>query len=223
MKAKPGRLWPALAAGLLVGIAGVGLTLPREPAGSTQAAPPVNRVLDRRIDHYQEGEDGRRVARLEGTLEQAGDGVRYVLTASAFGNAIEPPPGYEGVPGANEITARELDRLLASGVVTARTREIVSGIVRPAPIEAGARESIPVRRVGRDGRLELDGRTYERYASGLRIESEILRPGHYELEVCVAGEVRLQSRFRVAHDAKKSRIETLAGMGGRHRTKRSAP
>ena len=169
----------------------------RAEAGGTPATRTPGRVLDARHAWFLEDEDSRRVAALRAEIREGADGVRLRLDIRAEAPGVEPPPGWEGVAGANRISARELGRLLAEGGVEARLTRLQDGARTAVTLAAGAPRSLPVRTLGPDGRVDFEARTAEPLVPSATIDSEPLSPGRYQLTLSTEGEVRLVCGVRV--------------------------
>lgn len=188
---------------------------PPEHVATTHVA--TTHVVDERVTSYFEDEDGRPVARMTARLLRAEGGVRMEYRASAFSPEIEPPPGAEGVPGSNQTTAREIDALLASGSIRLRLEDLDRAAHTDVQVVPGAKQHVPLRTVGPDGRIDFRARSREHYRSAFRGLSGVLPDGRYQLRVESDGRVRAQCRFVVRDGGGK----ILQFEGVRHPRKRS--
>ncbi len=204
-------LWGGIIGASLCGILGptfVTSAAQRPEANEVREAPPPD---VQRVGHFIELEDGRRLARLDGWLRR---GERYRLTIGATGSDVEPLPGWRGVAGANTLTAQELDALLRDGALAAYVVRR-DGSNTEATVRAGARERLPIRKTGADGRVDFRARTDEAHVTRIEVDTGVLAFGTYTLEIEARGEVRLRSEFRLGDDG--GAIVTFETTGGLHR------
>ncbi len=170
-------------------------------------------VLAVRRDAFLELEDGRAIARVDSRLHRRGDLMTLSVAVDAEGPLVEPLPGLEGVPGANERTAAEIDALLAAGeisacVVLGSGRRLDGRVVPAKPTH------LLTRRLDRDGRIDFEART-RAYVAGFTVVVEGLPVGTHRLEVSARGEVRLTGSFRVERD--RGSLAGFTATGGLHR------
>jgi len=126
----------------------VPFVVPRRPA----------RVLDARTaPYYEDATVPRPVASVLAELVEDVGSLRLRVTVSAVGDEVDPLPGLEGVYGVNLRTAEELDRLLRSDALRLVLRH--AGAQLPGSLESVQRDRLPARRVGPDGRFELEAVT----------------------------------------------------------------
>jgi len=167
-------------------------------------------VLDSRRIDYLEGEgDERAVAEVRAVLVRDGEEVRLRITASALGPFVDPPAGFEGVRGANPITAREMEALLEERAI--RASSIVDGGSRAVPFRfrEGTRASLPERRRLPDRSVSPPRPGREIRLVEIVAESGPLEEGLHETEMLVRGAPRLQLRYRVTDEG--GRILDLRG------------
>jgi hypothetical protein len=162
-------------------------------------------VLDaRRADVREDEGGGRAVAEARACLVRDGDGIRLRVVASALGPFVDPPPGFEGVRGANAITAREMESILREGAIRARTR--VRGADR-APtfrFREGRRATFPERRrLPARGGVSPPRPGREVLLAELVAESDPLGEGVHETEFLVRDVPRLVVRYVVSGGAGK--------------------
>ncbi len=158
-------------------------------------------VLDARRFDYMEAHEGRPNAAVEVVLREAGGGARLEVNVSAAGPSVEPPPGWEGRRGGNEITARELGAIARSGRLTGATCHVASGVESAGSWREGARGRLPVRRLLPDDTIDHHAWSSEEMLLGLALESLLSRQGLHRTEWRVDGEVRLVIDVRIGGDS----------------------
>jgi hypothetical protein len=204
-----------LPAPLLAGVLVVGLSTERAPwevhTGATELrdSSGTSRVLDRREADFCEGEEARVVAALEATLVRERGRNILRLRASALGPRVDAAPGAEGLRGANGITAREIESLLAGGRAQVRVHRDghAAGTGR---VRAGRCGEVPRRRLLADGRVEHRG--HRSSPVEVVFEAALSETGRHRVEVWVAGEERV--RVEVVVHGHGGRVLSLQGLGG---------
>jgi hypothetical protein len=150
-------------------------------------------VLDERTaDFHEHEEPDRVVAALRATLLRQGERTWLRITASANGPRVDPPPGAEGVRGANLITSEELASILDLRRATVRVGGRETGRV-----VAGRSAVVPERRLDADGRV-----THVAAGGGPRVveavfEAPLEGDGRFDVEIVVDGRVRASAACRV--------------------------
>jgi hypothetical protein len=169
-------------------------------SGPREERPPraaAVRVLDERDADYREDVDpSRAVARWTARIvrEEGPEGERTLLRMafSAVGPRVVPPPGVEGLAGANAITAEEIESILDGGRATARVvrdgREQAPGVVR-----AGEPVLVPVRRVGADGAVSHGPFGGRPLCGEALAEAALDGEGRFAVDVVVDGRVRARA------------------------------
>ena len=153
-------------------------------------------VVAQRTAAYVEDEDGRPIARMSARLLRDASGVRIEYRAAATGADVVPPPGFEGVPGSNLTTAREIDALLTGGRIALRLEDLDRAAHMTVEAHAHRVDTVPLRTMGPDGRVDFDGSSAPLRVSLIGV-SDVLRDGRYVLSVETDGQVRAQCRFVV--------------------------
>ncbi|MCB9872389.1 MAG: hypothetical protein H6837_21220 [Planctomycetes bacterium] len=150
--------------------------------------------LATRDTSYLEDEGtGRRLAalHLQLTAERA-DTARLAITVSALGPEVDPIPSFEGIHGANHITARELTELLAQQRLRVVTLPAGGSTKRFGTITHGPRGHVPARRLRRDGSLDFAAASFEDYILSAVASSPALGPGDHEVYLEAHGVPRLR-------------------------------
>jgi hypothetical protein len=170
---------------------------PPTPPGPSSAPEPPAIVLDERDGDYREDVDPSRViARWHARIDRDADGrTRLAMAFSAIGARVVPPPGAEGVAGANAITAEEIERILAEGraeVRVARDDARLGG----GRVRAGRAVEVPTRRVaGADvAHVPHAGRTFSGEAL---VEADLPGDGRFVVDVLVDGRPRARATCHV--------------------------
>ena len=163
---------------------------------------------------FIEKEDGRRLAHLTLRLTPAGDRAKVELEVSAQGQGVLPEPGWQGLRGANVVTAREIHALLQDDALRAEILD-ASGEVLVARLDAGALRHTPMRRRGADGMLEHEGQSDEAYVDAFHVRRRGLAPGSYRVHVYAKEELRLEVPF--SFDAETAEVSGFHTLGGLHR------
>ncbi len=173
-------------------------------AGS-EPTPASARYDQRQLDYIEDGA-GRTVAAIEASLYSD----RLEVRIAPVGPQIEPMPGYTGRAGANQLAAEELQRIVEEDLLQVLTRRNGLSSQR-GEVRLGAWETLPVRRLRADGRVDFSARSQRTFPIELRTVSPLAGPGCYETVFIVRGEVRLRVRFQL--DAAGGRIELLEAVG----------
>ncbi len=190
---------PALLVAALVVALGAGLARRFFGEGCCRAGFTPGTLLDAREIPFHEDEPvtrPRTLAWIRAELRAAGpDRAELVLRASAVAPLVEPPPGWEGLGGANGITARELGALLEEDAIGLLTSGGSLAEPRRTRATAGARGQVPVRRLRPAGELDWDARGPDESVLELVLESGPLAEGEYRAEVVARGRARLSVEF----------------------------
>lgn len=167
-------------------------------------------LLDRRTaDYLENGATGRAIAAVTATLAGGRQGAELTLALSASGPFVDPVPGFEGIRGANLITARELDAIVRERRIGVRTRAAGSNLTTRGTWRVGRRGPIPMRRLVK-GRIVWDSRSERDYVLELVISGGRVQDGTYATEVIVDGRPRLRVRYEARGGA--GRILSLASL-----------
>jgi len=178
------------------------------------AAPPlaVPQVLAARVaDYVDEGDGGRVHAEIGAELRRAAGGQRLWLRLSATGSRVDPVPGFEGVRGANRITARELGQLLDAGELRLRTRRRGTAAAVDGDFRVTRRGRVPIRATAADGGVDLHAETTQEFVLEVVADSGALGDGEFVAEVLARGVPRLRVCFTLGAQPALTTIEALDG------------
>lgn len=155
------------------------------------------RPLAARVFSYTDTSDGRTTAAIRFEISGDEESHRLAGIIGAMGPDIEPAPGFEGVRGANRITADEMRQVLRAGASLRTVEGKGRGEARAAAgmLRAARYGTIPVRRLLPDGILDLHAQSRSEYLLEIALETARLEDGDYTTELHVGGAPRL----RVAH------------------------
>ncbi len=180
---------------VLIGTLGAGLAWELCRASGPGRGTVSGTVLDAREIPFREDESvehPRVLAWIRCEVRSCDGGrVELVLRASASHPLVEPAPGWEGIRGANAITARELGALLDEGLVELVTSGPALAGPRRSPAVAGARGHLPRRGFFPDGALDWNAGAAEQSVLELVLGSGPLEPGAYRSEIVARGRPRL--------------------------------
>ncbi|MCI0652106.1 MAG: hypothetical protein L0Z55_09500 [Planctomycetes bacterium] len=185
-------------------------------AASTAAVPQGDsarrgsaQILDEAGFDYSEPHDERINAAVRAVLRSDPGGMRLEVFVSAVGPYVEPVPGYEWRAGANIITARELESLVAKRRLHGEARRPAGGRTGGTDVRIGESARLPTRRLRLDGSIDYHALTPEPHLLGLRLESTFAGEGTHIAEWRVDGEVRL----RITVEAKDGRSHIVSVEG----------
>jgi hypothetical protein len=166
----------------------------RECTGPTapEAAAPAVLLDSRRIDYFEDEGTGRRLAELRVVLERDPGGVSLRIVASAVGPRIDPIPGWQGVSGANRITAEELASILSRGRLSVEVDGVAPGEPGLGTVHGGRRGRIPERRRQPDGEIDFSALTGEVYPLELVAVTPPLGSGVRRTRLLLDGQPRLE-------------------------------
>lgn len=188
-----------------------GLALLLTLAFLPQAADPP-RVLDQRNGDYQEDEaGGRHLASIDSSLLRDAAGTRLTLRISALGPGVDPALGSHGLPGANHVTARELEDLHGEDALwlVLKGRQPGRWAMRP-----GRRGTIPELRLDPGGQLQLGVPSRSEFLLEMHGESGPLPDGRHDLYLEARGLPRL--RIEVMVGPTGASILGMASLGQHH-------
>lgn len=171
------------------------------------------RVLDRRAALYAEDEpSGRPVAAVDAALVEWRGEPRLLVAVSALGIGVVPALGADGVPAANLVTARELDRALREH----RLRWILddrAGPRREVRAHASSWQHVPLRRFDVTSARFVADRSWELLPVELLVWTLPLGSGRHELVAELDGRPRLCITVQIAGDA--ARVVAVESIGWR--------
>lgn len=146
--------------------------------------------LARRSFHYKDASDDRTTAIVDVRLVGDGDVYRVLATVSAVGPFVDPIVGWQGIRGANIVTARELEMVLALGPVVVSRGS--NGELSFGRSREGKRGRLPLRRWDENGRFIFDALTEREHTLELLNESGDLANGSHVTEIQILGTPRLR-------------------------------
>jgi hypothetical protein len=177
-----------------LGWAGWFLATPRRECGDAPppgTAPAV--LLDsRRVDYLEDEGTGRRLAELRLELVREAGAVSLRIVATAAGPRVDPVPGWQGVAGANRITAEELASILRRGRLSVEVAGVAPGEPGSGTVHGGRRGRVPERRRRTDGGIDLDALTCEEYPLELVAITPPLGSGARRTRLLLDGKPRLE-------------------------------
>lgn len=166
--------------------------------------------LDGRDDlYYENGTSGRAIATVRTDLSRRGSREACLdLAIRATGPFVDPVPGFEGIRGANRITARELDDITRGRRISIATKS-ADGTAVHGSWRAGARGRIPQRKLVR-GKVVWNGWSDREYVIELLLSSGNVGPGRHEMTVVVDRRDRLRVRF--TFDGNRGTIDSIESL-----------
>jgi hypothetical protein len=167
---------------------------------------------ERSAPYFEDALPPRPVAWVHASLERHAGVVRLRLVVDAEGPGVDPVPGMAGVAGANLHTADDLRRLLDERALTVHTRPTGRpGVVWPGMLRVQRTGTLPTRRFGANGELELDARTAASYPLAVEFLSAPLPVGEHDTYVEVDGLPRL--RVGTACDGRGGSVLAIESVG----------
>lgn len=168
-------------------------------------------ALDSARHDYRDHDDGRTNAAVRAAVRPEGDTTLLELTVSALGPLVEPPRGFEGISGANRITAEELEMLLdGRRTLSGETLHAATGMLDAGTFREGSRGRLPVRRLLCDGRIVYHGLTRDELPLELILQSRLDGDGDHWVTWRVDGIPRLRVTVEVHRgEARIVRIDGL--------------
>jgi hypothetical protein len=155
------------------------------------AAPAV--LLDsRHVDYLEDEGTGRRLAELRLDLACKAGAVSLRIVATAVGPRVDPVPGWQGVAGANRITAEELGSILRRGRLSVEVDGVAPGEPGLGTVHGGRRGHIPERRRRADGEIDFSALTAEEYPLELVAITPPLGSGARRTRLLLDGKSRLE-------------------------------
>jgi len=174
------------------------------PAGG---APP--RIVDERIDDYEEDGGTKVVAEVRTTLRSSGERGWIQMRALAQGDRVTPAVGLRGVWGHNRHTAEEMEALVRRGELHFAI-EGPDG-TRDGRVRVARRDRLAERRIWENGTVDHFGRTAARYVVELAFDGE-LSPGVSRATLYVKGHPRLRAVVEVGGGVDGDRIHVVEGL-----------
>jgi hypothetical protein len=166
----------------------------RECTGPTapEAAVPVVRLDSRRVDYLEDEGTGRRLAELRLELAREAGAVSLRIVATAVGPRVDPIPGWQGVAGANRITAEEFASILRRGRLSVEVDGVAPDEPRFGTVRGGRQGHIPERRRRPDGAIDFDALTGDEYPLELVAITPPLGTGARRTRLLLDGKPRLE-------------------------------
>jgi hypothetical protein len=160
---------------------------------AAESAEPAAFIVDeRRLDYAEDEGTGRRLAAIHAVLERRGATIALRVTAAAIGPQVDAIPGWQGIRGANRITAEELGAIVEKGRMRVETdgaglREPLLGAASP-----GRRGRVPERRRSAGGSIDVGATTEVDYTLELIAATPPLGNGLRRTRLVVDGVPRLE-------------------------------
>ncbi len=165
---------------------------------------PSDVIASKSAPYFEDGFSRRVLANIDATLTRESEGARLRVVISAVGSGIDSVHGFEGVDGANHITAREMGELFGRGALRP-----VTG-AHEGTVEIGRVGRIPERRfVPGQGFVETG--TEHEYPLELILDSGVFGVGDHVLSLVVEDRERLRVAFDF--DGSTGRIRAIESLG----------
>jgi hypothetical protein len=167
--------------------------LGRSRVRASAPARPHPSILDeRRFDYPEDEGTGRLLAAIHVVLERRGAETTLRVTASAIGAGLDPLPGWQGVRGANRISAEEFGSIVEHDRMRVETTGPDRGAPHLGSAHTGRRGRLPERRLAADGSIDVRAMTAAEYPVELIAETTLAGDGRRRTQLVVDGKPRLE-------------------------------
>jgi len=174
----------------------------------------TNSLIDQERFDFLDDKDGRVIGDVKVDLLRNDEEYMLRMTISAIGAFVQPVPGYEGIRGANRVTAEELENILSG-----RYRFSVENWNEKAssPVYGrfweGARGHLPERRLLINGEIDCKASSRLDYPLEMVVEIGIPTEGVNITEFYLEGVPRLRLNFDINNDEGQSRVISFESLG----------